>query len=63
MGEMYGLSVGKVFDVEQGYKFIWLYVEDMVGEGGELEMVGGWVSIGSECGMEMKDSFDLCFFE
>ncbi|XP_024394248.1 protein S-acyltransferase 8 [Physcomitrium patens] len=63
MGEMHGSSAGKAPDVEQGYKPTWPHAEDMVGEGGELEMAGGRVSTGSECGMEMKDSFDPRPFE
>ncbi|XP_024394295.1 protein S-acyltransferase 8 [Physcomitrium patens] len=56
MGEAHGAPKGP--DLEQGYKATWPNAEDMVGEGGELEMAGGRVSTGSELGLEMKDSFD-----
>lgn len=59
MGEVHGSGAGKGADVEQGYKATWPNAEEMVGEGGELEMAGGRVSTGSELGMEMKDGFDL----
>lgn len=59
MGEVQGPGAGKVPDVEQGYKATWPNAEEMVGEGGEVEMAGGRVSTGSELGMEMKDGFDM----
>ena len=59
MGEVAGSGAGKGPDVEQGYKATWPNAEEMVGEGGELEMAGGRVSTGSELGMEMKDEFDM----
>jgi palmitoyltransferase ZDHHC9/14/18 len=59
MGEVHGSGAGKGADVEQGYKATWPNAEEMVGEGGELEMAGGRVSTGSELGMEMKDGFDV----
>jgi hypothetical protein len=58
-GEGHGSSAGKGTDLEQGYKATWPNGEEMVGEGGELEMAGGRVSTGSELGNEMKDGFDM----
>ncbi|KAG0504795.1 hypothetical protein M758_N017800 [Ceratodon purpureus] len=54
-----GEGAGKGPDVEQGYKATWPNADEMVGEGGEVEMAGGRVSTGSELGMEMKDGFEM----
>jgi palmitoyltransferase ZDHHC9/14/18 len=52
-------SSGKGPDLELGYKATWPGAEEMVAEGGELEMMGGRVSTGSELGIGMdKDGFD-----
>ncbi|CAK9190229.1 unnamed protein product [Sphagnum troendelagicum] len=52
-------STGKGPDLELGYKATWPGAEEMVAEGGELEMMGGRVSTGSELGIGMdKDGFD-----
>lgn len=57
-GEVMTTHAAKAPDLELGYKATWPNADEMVGEGGELEMTGGRVSTGSEVGMEMKDGFD-----
>lgn len=57
-GEAISSGAGKGPDLELGYKATWPGADEMVGEGGEVEMTGGRVSTGSEVGMEMKDGFD-----
>jgi palmitoyltransferase ZDHHC9/14/18 len=58
-GEDVTSSTGKGPDLELGYQATWPGAEDTVAEGGELEMMGGRVSTGSELGIGMeKDGFD-----